>query len=136
MTGANVLRTAFVVVVLLMSTSCIAATEVLLVDSLQVERQSKVVGRLQAAAIAAQQKATGTNSDKLSPAYAEALEMSLSELRSALIEVVAEKALLRKADLVIEPSVAKRLGIVGADLTADIAVALDVRFAKLRFIVP
>lgn len=130
------LRTAAALVALLISSSCVAATEVLLVDSVKVERQSKVVSRLQTEAITAQRKATGNNSEKLNSAYAEALEMSLSELRSALIEVVAEKAKLRKADLVIEPEVAKRLGITGADMTDDIVAALDTRFANLRFVAP
>lgn len=124
------------VMALLLSTSSLAATAVLLVDSMQVERQSKVVSRLRADAIAAQQKATGTSADKLNPAYAEALEMSLSELRSALGEVVAEKAKARKADIVIEPEVAKRLGVGGVDLTAEIAAALDARFANLSFVAP
>lgn len=112
-----------------------AAQIVLIADSANIEARSEVVARLRAEATAAQIKKTNT-AGPLNSEYAEALELSLSDLRVALPEVIEGIAKLKGADLVLEPSIAKKFALVGVDISAEVAHALDIRSAKTRFLAP
>lgn len=111
------------------------ASAIILVDSIKAEAQSVVFARLKAEAAAAQLKRTG-KAAPLNAQYQEALESSLSEWRGALPDAVAQVAIASKADVAIEPSTAKLKGLQGTDLTAQVVKALDVQFAKLKFVSP
>ena len=112
-----------------------AANLVLIADSANIEARSTVVARLKTEALAAQQKKTN-KAGPLNAEYAEALELSLSDLRVALPEVIAGIAKLKGADVVLEPSIAKKFALVGVDISAEVAQALDIRAAKSRFLAP
>jgi hypothetical protein len=120
---------------LLLSHTLWAANLVLIADSAKVEANSTVVARLKAEALSAQKKKTGKTAP-LNAEYAEALEMSLSDLRVALPKVVAEIAKARAADVVLEPEMAKKFGLTGVDITAELTKAIDLRSAKIRFLAP
>ena len=45
-------------------------------------------------------------------------------------------AKLKGADVVLEPSIAKKFALVGVDISAEVAQALDIRAAKSRFLAP
>jgi len=111
------------------------ASNIILVDSAKAEAQSAVFNRLKIEAAAAQLKKTG-KAAPLNAQYQEALELSLSDWRSALPDAVAQIAIATKADVAIEPSIAKLNGLQGTDRTADVVKALDVQFSKLKFISP
>ena len=112
-----------------------AANLVLIADSANIEARSAVVARLKTEALAAQQKKTN-NAGPLNAEYAEALELSLSDLRVALPEVIEGIAKSKGADVVLEPSIAKKFALVGVDVSAEVAQALDIRSAKSRFLAP
>jgi hypothetical protein len=120
---------------LILSANTAQASVIILVDSAKAEVQSAVFARLKAEAAAAQLKKTG-KAAPLNAQFQEALEGSLSEWRSALSEAVAQVAVANKADVAIEPSVAKLKGLQGTDLTAQVVKALDAQFAKLKFVSP
>lgn len=111
-----------------------ADQRILIADSAKVEASSVVVARLRAEARASMQKRHGKT--QLDAEHAEALELSLSDLRVALPEVVAEIAKASAADVVLEPAIAKQFGLQGQDITAAVTLALDKRSAKLGFIAP
>jgi hypothetical protein len=128
---------------LLLANVAQAATLVLIADPVKIEATSTVFARLRAQAFAAQLKRTGkalqaggSKNAVLAPEYAEALESSVSDLRVALPELIASIARARKADMVLEPEVAKKFGLVGVDITAEVTKALDVRGAKTVFLAP
>lgn len=120
---------------LMLMASAAQASVIILVDSVKAEAQSVVFARLKTEAAAAQLKKTG-KAAPLNAQFQEALEASLSEWRSALPEAVAQVAVANKADVAIEPSVAKLKGLQGTDLTAQVVKALDAQFAKLKFVSP
>ena len=66
---------------------CHAENLVLIAESAKIETLSKVVTRLKTEALAAQLKKTN-KAGPLNPEYAEALELSLSDLRVALPQVI------------------------------------------------
>ena len=111
-----------------------ADQRILIADSAKIEASSSVVARLRAQAQASMQKRHGKT--QLDAEHSEALELSLSDLRVALPEVVAEIAKAKAADVVLEPSVAKQFGLQGIDISVEVQVALDKRSAKLGFIAP
>jgi hypothetical protein len=111
------------------------ASSIMLIDSQAAERQSRVIARLKAEALALQ-KARGVKSETLNPQFAEALDLSISDWRSALPEVVASIAKQAKADIALEPAIAKAEKLTGVDRTAEVVKALDARFAKLALIAP
>jgi hypothetical protein len=115
--------------------SNVYANSVLIVDPTLVEAKSAVVARVTAQAGAMQLKKTG-KAAPLNAQYAEALEATLSDFRAGLPKAVAELAVARKADIVVEASVAKLRGIVAPDISADVAAALDKKLIKLAFIAP
>jgi predicted Zn-dependent protease len=117
------------------ATAPTSAAEIVLLDSAVAERSSKVYARLKQEAAAAQQKRTG-KSAPLNAEFAEALEMAISNWRAALPEASAEVARAQKADLVLEVEVAKRYGLSGADVTAQIQAVLDQKFAGEKFVAP
>jgi Skp family chaperone for outer membrane proteins len=108
---------------------------VLIADSARVEATSTVVARLKVEAQSAQQKQTG-KPGALNATYTEALESSLSDLRAALPLVIESYAKAKRADVVLEPAVAKQFGLTGIDITLEITKALDIRLAKLKFLAP
>ena len=112
-----------------------AANLILIADSVNIEARSTVVARLKAEALAAQQKKTNAVGP-LNAEYAEALELSLSDLRIALPEVIEGIAKSKGADIVLEPSIAAKLSLVGVDISAEVVQALDIRSAKMRFLAP
>lgn len=112
-----------------------AGNLILIADSAKIETLSKVVARLKAEALAAQQKKTN-KAAPLNAEYAEALEFSLSDLRVALPQVIENIAKAKGADVVIEPDIAVKFALVGENISAEAARALDVRSAKLKFLVP
>lgn len=112
-----------------------AANLVLIADSANIEARSAVVARLKTEALAAQLKKTN-KAEPLNAEYGEALELSLSDLRVALPEVIADLAKLKGADVVLEPAIAKKFALVGVDISAEVAQALDIRAAKSRFLAP
>ena len=114
---------------------CQAGNLILIADSAKIETLSKVVARLKAAALAAQQKKTSKPAP-LNAEYAEALESSLSDLRVALPQVLESIAKAKGADVVIEPDIALKFALVGENISAEAARALDVRSAKLTFLAP
>jgi Skp family chaperone for outer membrane proteins len=124
---------------ILLSLLCVgvasAGNLVLITDSAKVEANSSVVARLRAEALSAQKKKTG-KAAPLNGEYAEALEMSLSDLRVALPEVIAAIAKAKAADVVLEPEVAKKFALTGVDITAEVTKAIDARSAKIRFLAP
>jgi hypothetical protein len=135
MSIAKLLKAIALSVVLMLMASAAQASAIILVDSAKAEEQSAVFARLKAEAAAAQLKKTGKPAP-LNAGYQEALESSLSEWRSALPDAVAQVAIANKADVAIEPSTAKLKGLQGTDLTALVVKALDVQFAKLKFVSP
>ena len=112
-----------------------AANLILIADSVNIEARSTVVARLKAEALAAQQKKTNAVGP-LNAEYAEALELSLSDLRIALPQVIEDIAKSKGADVVLEPSIATKLALVGVDISAEVVQALDIRSAKIRFLAP
>lgn len=107
-----------------------ARTVILLVDSARVERELKVLERLSEAHRAALKKAPNAQQRE---GLDLALELQRSEVLGALSEVVTEIAKARTADLVIEPSVARRLELGKlADVTPEVIAALDTRYADLK----
>lgn len=112
-----------------------AANLILIADSANIEARSTVVARLKAEALAAQQKKTNI-AGPLNAEYAEALELSLSDLRIALPQVIEDIAKSKGADVVLEPSIATKLALVGVDISAEVVQALDIRSAKIRFLAP
>ncbi len=114
---------------------CHAENLVLIAETAKIETLSKVVARLRAEALAAQLKKTN-KAGQLSPEYAEALESSLSDLRVALPQVIESIAKTKGADVVIEPEIALKFALVGENISAEVARALDVRSAKLKFLAP
>ncbi len=114
---------------------CQAGNLILIADSAKIETLSKVVARLKAEALAAQLKKTN-KAEKLNAEYAEALESSLSELRVELPQVIAGIAKSKGADVVIEPEIAVKFALTGENISAQVARALDVRGAKLKFLAP
>lgn len=112
-----------------------AANLILIADSANIEARSTVVARLKAEALAAQQKKTNI-AGPLNAEYAEALELSLSDLRIALPEVIEGIAKAKGADVVLEPSIAAKLALAGVDISAEVVQALDIRSAKMRFLAP
>lgn len=114
---------------------CHAGNLILIADSANIETLSKVVARLKAEALAAQLKKT-KKAAPLNAEYAEALESSLSDLRVALPQVVESIAKLKGADVVVEPDIAVKLALVGENISAEVARALDARSANLKFLAP
>lgn len=114
---------------------CQAGNLILIADSAKIETLSKVVARLKAEALAAQQQKTN-KAAPLNAKYAEALESSLSDLRVALPQVVESIAKAKGAEVVIEPDIAVKFALVGENISAEVARALDVRSAKLKFLAP
>ena len=114
---------------------CQAENMILIADSAKIETLSKVVARLKSEALAAQQKKTN-KAAPLNAEYAEALEFSLSDLRAALPQVIESIAKAKGADVVIEPDIAVKYALVGENISAEAARALDVRSAKLKFLAP
>ncbi|GEM_PF-2397670 len=114
---------------------CHAGNLVLIADAAKIEALSKVVARLKVEALAAQLKKSNVG-EKLNSEYAEALESSLSDLRVALPQVIESIAKIRGADVVIEPEIARKFALVGENISAEVARALDVRSAKLKFLAP
>ena len=112
-----------------------AGNLVLIADSANIESLSKVVARLKTEALAAQQKKTNKG-EPLSPEYAEALELSLSDLRVALPQVVENIAKSKGADVVIEPAVVAKFALSGENISAEVARELDLRSANLKFLAP
>jgi hypothetical protein len=107
-----------------------ASTVILLVDSARVERELKVLERLSETHRAALKKAPNAQQRE---GLDLALELQRSEVLGALSEVVTEIAMARAADLVIEPSVARRLELGKlADVTPEVIAALDTRYADLK----
>ncbi len=115
--------------------ACHAGNLILIAESAKIETLSKVATRLKTEALAAQLKKTN-KAAPLSTEYAEALESSLSDLRVALPQVIESIAKARGADVVIEPDVAVKFALVGENISAEAARALDVRSAKLKFLAP
>lgn len=126
---------ASVISAFLLVSVCQAGNLILIADSANIETLSKVVARLKAEALAAQQKKTN-KAGPLNAEYAEALELSLSDLRVALPQVIESIAKTKGADVVIEPAIATKFALVGENISAEVARALDVRSAKLRFLAP
>ena len=114
---------------------CQAGNLILIADSANIETLSKVVARLKTEALAAQQKKTN-KAGLLNAEYAEALELSLSDLRVALPQVIESIAKTKGADVVIEPAIAAKFALVGENISAEVARMLDIRSAKLRFLAP
>lgn len=127
-------RSLWIAALLAVSQFSQAEQRILIADSAKVEATSSVVARLRAEASASMQKRHGKT--QLDAEHSEALELSLSDLRVALPEVVAEIAKANAADVVLEPSIAKQFGLQGQDITAAVTLALDKRSAKLGFIAP
>ena len=107
----------------------------MIAETAKIETLSKVVTRLKTEALAAQLKKTN-KPGKLNAEYAEALELSLSDLRVALPQVIENIAKAKGADVVIEPEIASKFALVGENISAEVARALDVRSAKLKFLAP
>ncbi len=128
-------KAALVICVGLLGSLCHAANLVLIADSANIEARSTVVARLKAEASAAQLKKTN-KAGPLNAEYTEALELSLSDLRVALPEVIEGIAKAKGADVVLEPSIAKKFALVGVDVSAEVAQALDIRASKSRFLAP
>ena len=129
----NLLFSAALGSTLLSVSICHAENLVLIAETAKIETLSKVVARLKAEALAAQRKKTN-KPGQLNPEYAEALELSLSDLRVALPQVIESIAKAKSADVVIEPEIASKFALVGENISAEVARALDVRSAKLKFL--
>ena len=127
-------RTLIFIAALLLAQPGQADQRILIADSAKIEASSTVVARLRAEAAASMQKRHGKT--QLDAEHSEALELSLSDLRVALPEVVAEIAKAKAADVVLEPAIAKQFGLQGLDISDEVKVALDKRSAKLGFIAP
>jgi len=127
--------TIFFVFMLSFNAGAAPSSAIILVDSAKAEAQSMVFARLKTEAAAAQLKNTG-KAAPLNAQYQEALELSLSDWRSALPDAVAQIAIATKADIAIEPSIAKLKGLRGTDRTADVVKRLDLQFSKAKFISP
>ena len=111
-----------------------AEQRILIADSAKIEASSAVVARLRAQAQSSMQKRHGKT--QLDAEHSEALELSLSDLRAALPEVVAQIAKAKAADVVLEPAIAKQFGLQGIDISEEVKIALDKRSEKLGFIAP
>jgi hypothetical protein len=121
--------------VLLFAAFALHANTVLVADIAAIESGSSVVKRLQAQALAAQNKA-GDKSSKLNGKYLEAFEQSLSPFRQSLPVVVADIAREKKADAVLSPDVLRIHKLSGASITAEVQKRLDQKFASLSFRAP
>jgi hypothetical protein len=114
--------------------SAYAAT-VLLVDTVKVENESRVMQRIRTQALAAQQRKT-PGAKALNGAYLDALDQSLSDIRAAIPRVIASVAKTSKADVVLEPGVAKKMGLTGVDVSSQIIQKIDAQFTRAEFISP
>lgn len=127
--------TLFLFAASLFASVCHAGNLVLIADSARIETLSVVVARLKTEALAAQQKKTN-KAGPLTGEYAEALELCLSDVRVAIPQVIESIAKVKGADAVIEPAMAVKFALAGEDISAEVALQLDVRSAKLKFLAP
>jgi uncharacterized membrane protein len=112
-----------------------AATSILLADIGKIEASSQTFARLKTQAMSAQTKKLGSK-PALTPVYEEALQQSLSEVRVSLPQVIAKLAQSKRADLVLEPTLAKKFALTGVDITSEVTQALDAQTAQLKFLPP
>jgi hypothetical protein len=111
------------------------AQMILLADTQGIESSSKVMQRIRQEALQAQKKKIPTAA-QLSPEYADALELSLSDIRAAMPALIATLAKAQKADAVLEPAIAKQHGLSGKDVSLQISQQIDAQFAKSKFMPP
>jgi Flp pilus assembly protein TadB len=120
---------------LILSVASASAASILLADTAKVEASSAVVQRMRAQALAVQQRKIPA-AKTLNDEFSEALELSLSDIRAGIPIAIASIAKAQKADVVLEPAIAKKLGLAGTDISAQVQQRIDQQFAKSVFIAP
>ena len=124
----------FLLLACLISASACAQI-VLLADPDQIEAKSSVCTRMRSAAEAAQLRKLGAVKP-LTAQFAEALAISMGPIRSSLPQLIKTAAQARKADVVLTPIVAKRIGVAGVDITGALVLMVDAAHAKTVFVAP